>query len=88
MRAVGRMACKVNAILKSFFDRRNLILVDFKMEFGRRNNELFLGDEISPDTCRVWDKKTHKKLDKDRFRHDMGGVEKAYVELRDRILGT
>jgi len=88
MRAVGRMACKVNAILKSFFDRRNLILVDFKMEFGRRNNEIFLGDEISPDTCRIWDKKTHKKLDKDRFRHDMGGVEKAYAELRDRILGT
>jgi phosphoribosylaminoimidazole-succinocarboxamide synthase len=88
MRAIGRIACKVNAILKSFFDRRNLILVDFKMEFGRRGNELFLGDEISPDTCRVWDKKTHKKLDKDRFRHDMGGVEKAYSELRDRIINA
>jgi len=88
MHAVARIACKVNAILKSFFDRRNLILVDFKMEFGKRGSEICLGDEITPDTCRIWDKKTHKKLDKDRFRHDMGGVEKAYAELRDRIVNA
>lgn len=86
MKAIGRIASKVNAILKSFFDRRNLLLVDFKMEFGKRGHEILLADEISPDTCRIWDKKTHKKLDKDRFRHDMGGVEKAYQELRDRII--
>jgi phosphoribosylaminoimidazole-succinocarboxamide synthase len=88
MHAISRIAAKVNAILKSFFDRRNLILVDFKMEFGKRGMEIFLGDEISPDTCRIWDKRTHKKLDKDRFRHDMGGVEKAYAELRDRIVNA
>jgi phosphoribosylaminoimidazole-succinocarboxamide synthase len=84
-KAINRIASKVNAILKSFFDRRNLVLVDFKLEFGKRGPEIYLADEISPDTCRIWDKKTHKKLDKDRFRHDMGGVEKAYQELRDRI---
>lgn len=84
-KAINRIASKVNAILKSFFDRRNLVLVDFKLEFGKKGSEIFLADEISPDTCRIWDKKTHKKLDKDRFRHDMGGVEKAYAELRDRI---
>ncbi len=88
MHAISRIAAKVNAILKSFFDRRNLILVDFKMEFGKRGLEINLGDEISPDTCRIWDKRTHKKLDKDRFRHDMGGVEKAYAELRDRIVNS
>jgi len=88
MKAIGRIASKVNAILKSYFDRRNLLLVDFKMEFGRSGSEMFLADEISPDTCRIWDKKTHKKLDKDRFRHDMGGVEKAYQELRERIINV
>lgn len=88
MQAINRIASKVNAILKSFFDRRNLVLVDFKLEFGRKGSEIFLADEISPDTCRIWDKKTHKKLDKDRFRHDMGGVEKAYQELRDRIVSA
>jgi len=88
MRAVGRMACKVNAILKSFFDRRKPHSRGFQDGIRRRSNEIFLGDEISPDTCRIWDKKTHKKLDKDRFRHDMGGVEKAYAELRDRILAS
>jgi len=87
-KAINRIASKVNAILKSFFDRRNLVLVDFKLEFGKRGGEIFLADEISPDTCRIWDKKTHKKLDKDRFRHDMGGVDKAYLELRDRIINA
>ncbi|TKJ40253.1 phosphoribosylaminoimidazolesuccinocarboxamide synthase [candidate division LCP-89 bacterium B3_LCP] len=87
MKAINRIASKVNAILKSFFDRRNLVLVDFKLEFGKRIKDIYLADEISPDTCRIWDKKTHKKLDKDRFRHDMGGVDKAYRELRDRLMG-
>ncbi|MBU0518936.1 phosphoribosylaminoimidazolesuccinocarboxamide synthase [bacterium] len=87
-KAINRIASKVNAILKSFFDRRNLVLVDFKLEFGKKGTEIYLADEISPDTCRIWDKKTHKKLDKDRFRHDMGGVEKAYAELRDRITNS
>lgn len=86
MRSISRVASKVNAILKSFFDRRGLILVDFKLEFGKFNDGIMLGDEISPDTCRIWDKKTNKKLDKDRFRHDLGGVEKAYRELEERVL--
>ena len=86
MRAISRVASKVNAILKSFFDRRGLTLVDFKLEFGKFNDSILLGDEISPDTCRIWDKKTNKKLDKDRFRHDLGGVEKAYRELEERLL--
>jgi phosphoribosylaminoimidazole-succinocarboxamide synthase len=87
-KAINRIASKVNAILRSFFDRRNLVLVDFMLEFGKKGSEIYLADEISPDTCRIWDKKTHKKLDKDRFRHDMGGVEKAYQELRDRITNS
>lgn len=88
MKVINRIASKVNAILKSFFDRRNLVLVDFKLEFGKRGNDIYLADEISPDTCRIWDKRTHKKLDKDRFRHDMGGVDKAYQELHDRLLSS
>ena len=80
-----RMTAKINAILRSFFERRGLILVDFKLEFGRHKNELMLTDEISPDSCRIWDKKTRKKLDKDRFRFDMGGMEQAYQEVLDRI---
>ncbi len=87
-KVINRIASKVNAILKSFFDRRGLVLVDFKLEFGKAGTEIFLADEISPDTCRIWDKKTKKKMDKDRFRHDMGGVEKAYQELRDRIINA
>lgn len=86
IRSMYRLTAKINAILKSFMERRGLVLVDFKLEFGRdENGDLILGDEISPDTCRIWDRKTHKKLDKDRFRFDMGGVEKAYQEVLDRI---
>jgi len=80
-----RMTAKINAILKSYFDRRGLVLVDFKLEFGRDLGNLILADEISPDTCRIWDRKTHKKLDKDRFRHDLGNVEKAYQEVLQRL---
>jgi len=87
LRAMFRMTAKINAVLRSFFDRRGLMLVDFKLEFGRFDGELILADEISPDTCRIWDRKTHKKLDKDRFRFDMGGVEKAYEEVYARISG-
>ena len=86
IRTIYRMTAKINAILKSYLERRGLILVDFKLEFGRdEDGELILADEISPDTCRIWDKKTSKKLDKDRFRHDMGGVEEAYQEVLERI---
>ncbi len=85
LKAMFRLTAKINAILKAFFERRGMLLVDFKLEYGREAGELVLADEISPDTCRIWDKKTHKKLDKDRFRFDMGGVEKAYQEVLERI---
>ncbi|MFN3820807.1 MAG: phosphoribosylaminoimidazolesuccinocarboxamide synthase [bacterium] len=84
-RAMFRLTSRINVILRSFFDRRNLLLVDFKLEFGRFENTLILADEISPDTCRIWDKHTHKKLDKDRFRFDLGDVESAYNEVLRRI---
>lgn len=85
LRIISRLAAKVNAVLKSFFWRRNLKLVDFKLEFGRCKNKILLGDEISPDTCRLWDAKTDKKMDKDRFRQDLGGVEDAYEEVLRRV---
>ena len=85
IRAMFRITSKVNAILKSYFERRDLLLVDFKLEFGRYKNDLIVADEISPDTCRIWDRKTHKKLDNDRFRFNMGGVEQAYQEVLERI---
>ncbi|MDP8206283.1 MAG: phosphoribosylaminoimidazolesuccinocarboxamide synthase [Candidatus Electryonea clarkiae] len=88
MRMISRVASKVNAIFKSFFDRRGLLLVDFKLEFGKLAKNLLIGDEITPDTCRIWDKKTNKKMDKDRFRYDMGQVDKVYNELKDRILSA
>lgn len=76
---------KVNEVLKEFFDQIGITLVDFKIEFGRYNGKIILADEISPDTCRLWDKKTGEKLDKDRFRREMGGVEEAYQEVMKRI---
>lgn len=79
-------AWKVNAILHEYFLSKDLKLVDFKMEFGRHDGLILLGDEISPDTCRLWDKATNKKLDKDRFRFDLGDVEDAYLEVRRRFL--
>ncbi len=84
---VKRMALKVNSILKPHMARRGLLLVDFKLEFGRAGKKLYLGDEISPDTCRLWDSKTRDKLDKDRFRRDLGGVEEAYQEVYRRLVG-
>ena len=80
------LAAKINEILRPWFADRKLRLVDFKLEFGRHKGEILLGDEISPDTCRFWDAETGEKLDKDRFRLDLGGVEDAYTEVRKRVL--
>ncbi len=79
-------AGKINILLKAFFAERKLSLVDFKLEFGRHKGEILLGDEISPDTCRFWDLDTGEKLDKDRFRFDLGSVEDAYSEVQHRVL--
>ena len=76
----------INVVLRIFFAERKLKLVDFKLEFGRHNNEILLGDEISPDTCRFWDLETNEKMDKDRFRFDLGSVEDAYSEVQRRVL--
>ena len=84
---IGRYAKKINVVLNDFLLRRDVLRVDFKLEFGEQDGVIYLGDEISPDTCRFWDKESKEKLDKDRFRQDLGGVEKAYREIRDRILG-
>lgn len=81
------MAKQVNETLQKFFADRGLTLVDFKLEFGRDiDGNIVLGDEISPDTCRLWDSSTQEKLDKDRFRRDLGGVEEAYAEVLRRIM--
>jgi phosphoribosylaminoimidazole-succinocarboxamide synthase len=82
---VKKYALKVNEILSKFFLERNIKLIDFKLEFGLYDGQVILADEISPDTCRLWDAETNKKLDKDRFRRDMGGVEEVYQEVLDRI---
>lgn len=77
---------KINEILKELFDKMNIILVDFKIELGKTTDgKIILADEISPDTCRLWDKDTMKKLDKDRFRRDLGDVTEAYVEIYNRL---
>lgn len=77
---------KINVLLQELFLKENIILVDFKIEFGKdRNGKIVLADEITPDTCRLWDQDTKKKLDKDRFRQDLGGVEQAYLEILTRI---
>lgn len=76
---------KVNEVLKKFFAEAGIELIDFKIEFGRFHGDVILADEISPDTCRLWDINTHEKLDKDRFRRDMGNVEDAYQEVFTRI---
>ncbi|MCR4403218.1 MAG: phosphoribosylaminoimidazolesuccinocarboxamide synthase [Firmicutes bacterium] len=81
-------SCAVNRELAPFLADRGLTLVDFKLEFGWCDGELLLGDEISPDTCRLWDAATGDRLDKDRFRRDMGGVEEAYAEVLRRVSGT
>lgn len=82
---ISAMALKVNDVLCEFFRAVNIELIDFKLEFGRCEGKILLADEISPDTCRFWDIHTHEKLDKDRFRRDLGGVEEAYAEVMKRI---
>ena len=85
---IKTMAFKINELLKAYFKKLNIDLVDFKVEFGRLSDgTIVLADEISPDTCRLWDSETHEKLDKDRFRRDMGGVEEAYHEVMHRLMG-
>ncbi len=76
---------KINEILKDFFIKMGIKLIDFKLEFGRFNGHIVLADEISPDTCRFWDSKTNEKLDKDRFRRDLGNVREAYAEILKRL---
>ncbi len=83
---IRRTALRINRALRPHLRRRGLLLVDFKLEFGRAGGRLYLGDEISPDTCRLWDVKTRDKLDKDRFRQDLGGVEDAYQEVYRRVV--
>lgn len=85
MKKIKDYSFSINEILKDFFNKVNLKLVDFKLEFGRHKGRILLGDEISPDTCRLWDKKTNEKLDKDRFRRDLGKIEEAYQEVLKRI---
>lgn len=84
---ITEYAFRINAFMIDYFKKANIDLIDFKTEFGRFHGEIILADEISPDTCRFWDSTTHEKLDKDRFRRDMGGVEDAYNEMMRRILG-
>lgn len=83
---ISLMTYKVNDLLKTYFEGIGIELIDFKIEFGKTSSgEIILADEISPDTCRLWDLKTHEKLDKDRFRRDMGNVEDAYNEVFKRL---
>ena len=82
---MNEISMKVNDVLVPFFDQRGIILVDYKLEFGVFDGELLLADEFTPDGSRLWDKETRKKLDKDRFRRDLGGIEDAYAEALKRI---
>ncbi|MEA4913682.1 MAG: phosphoribosylaminoimidazolesuccinocarboxamide synthase [Christensenella sp.] len=87
MEQVKNYSFQINDILKSYLDGFGIELIDFKLEFGRFDGKVILADEISPDTCRFWDKATGKKLDKDRFRRDLGDVEEAYREIIRRLMG-
>lgn len=82
---ISDYAFRVNDLMKAFFAKANLELIDFKIEFGRYHGQIILADEVSPDTCRLWDMDTHEKMDKDRFRRDLGGVEDAYQEVFRRL---
>ena len=87
LKVMYEMTDKINKLLIDLFNQVNIILVDFKIEFGKDSEgNILLSDEISPDSCRLWDKTTLKKLDKDRFRRDLGEVSEAYIEIRDRLL--
>ena len=83
--AIRKHTFKVNELLTKFFVKLNLELIDFKLEFGRYKGKIILADEISPDTCRLWEVGTGKKLDKDRFRHDLGNIKEAYQEVLSRV---
>ena len=86
LQTIERYAMRINGILQEFWAACGVTLVDFKMEFGKlADGSIVLADEISPDTCRLWDSNTHEKLDKDRFRRDLGGVEEAYAEIMRRL---
>lgn len=86
LQQVYTLAGKINEALKELFDKMNIILVDFKIEFGKTaDGKIILADEISPDCCRLWDKTTLRKMDKDRFRRDLGEITEAYVEVYDRL---
>lgn len=83
--AIKQYAFKINELMKKFFAAIDLDLIDFKLEFGKYKGKIILADEISPDTCRLWEKGTGKKMDKDRFRRDLGGIEEAYQEVLTRV---
>ena len=85
LKEVQALGLKVNEVLQKIMDQAGILVVDFKLEFGLADGKIVLGDEISPDTCRFWDKETKEKLDKDRFRRDLGKVEEAYVEVFRRV---
>lgn len=85
LEVMSQMTFKINELLKEYFDKIGVKLIDFKIELGRVDGRIILADEISPDTCRFWDKETNKKLDKDRFRRDLGGVEEVYQEMLTRV---
>ncbi|MBR4435521.1 MAG: phosphoribosylaminoimidazolesuccinocarboxamide synthase [Clostridia bacterium] len=88
LNTIKNYALRINDILVEYFKKLNIDLIDFKLEFGRTaDGEIVLADEISPDTCRFWDSTTHEKLDKDRFRRDLGNVEGAYKEILHRLMG-
>lgn len=87
MKKIADMSFKINEFLTAYLKEVNIELIDFKIEFGRYKGDIILADEISPDTCRFWDSKTGEKLDKDRFRRDLGGVEEAYHEVSRRLMG-
>ena len=82
---ISKYAFKVNEVMRKYFAGLGIDLIDFKIEFGRCHGQIILADEVSPDTCRLWDKETHEKLDKDRFRRDLGNVEDAYNEVFKRL---
>ncbi len=87
LNTIKKIAFQVNDILSDYLKDLNIMLIDFKLEFGRCDGKIILADEISPDTCRFWDSVTKEKLDKDRFRRDLGNVEDAYKEVLKRLMG-
>jgi len=87
MKTISEMALKINEILREYLKDKKIDLIDFKLEFGVHKGQVILADEISPDTCRFWDLETREKLDKDRFRRDLGNVEEAYREVLKRLTG-